>query len=283
MQPDETGSLLLIDPFSVVAVTQLLLSVGIIFYLRKLKEPSTATRMLISSFTAFSIMVVFMFCFSSFEYSVSMWSLPFQYICAAIGFHFKIRFAYNFPYSIESYSREEKIVRRFTFSTIVISFLLLIHYISSLLSGLPQPAPYLIVVSILNVTLPTWALVIFLRRTISFDRRKYKGTISRNLIDILLKPFTREAKSCRAFSLLFLLTTPPALLILLIAMGTGHLQQDGYGGQYSYSAVLFCFYHHIPELRFDTNQLFDQTGGRVPGHGSLFHGNSGLSCAAGLE
>ncbi|MCP5046330.1 MAG: HAMP domain-containing protein [bacterium] len=211
----ETGFQLLIGPTSIVNLTQLILSLGILIYLVNLKDKSRATRMLVRTFIGLTLLTAVSFLLSSLPYRMGLWFSPPSYVIPSIVLVFFFQFAYAFPKPLEAHRPEARVVFKISVTLAASAVALYGYYLYATLSQVPVKVPFFATLSLLNTLGLMWGIVIFIRRMLRFDA----GLPGHRPFRALLKPVTWEARACRAFAFLTAILMPVALIRFLTAGG----------------------------------------------------------------
>ncbi|MCP5054429.1 MAG: HAMP domain-containing protein [bacterium] len=211
----ETVSPILISPASIMTIAQLVLSLGILIYLVKLKDKSRATRMLMLTFSGLTLFTVTSFLYNSLPYTRALWTSPLNYVIPSVALVFIIQFAYAFPRPLDAYRKESRVVFILTAAAAGAAVLFYVYYLYNAHSQSLENLPFFFYISLLNALELLVLIVIFLRRTIRFDA----GSSHRGSLLSLIKPVIREARACRAFALMTGVLIPTTIIVLMAAGG----------------------------------------------------------------
>lgn len=234
---------------AVVVLTYIILSLIILFYLLKLKDKSTPTKLLILFFMGTGLYFATLFFFDTAPPPIQLWFRPLQYIAFLVVLVFLLKFAYAFPHPLNSQRVEAKIVFVLSILTTLTGVVMYVHYLYVNISGntTPGPTPALLVMSLFHTIELLWCTLVFLRRTIYLSHEESK----RSPWQILLKPRDKGARAVRAFSLL--LAIPLAAGISVVLSSLGIFSQTVVtiaillGMTYFYFASMVVYLNHAPE------------------------------------
>lgn len=187
---------------SIISLTQLILSLIILFYLWSLKGKSKTSRLFTYFFIGNTLFLISFFLYYSVLPDRHYWITPITYITPLIVLPILIQFVYCFPRSLPSQRGEAKIVLILSIIFLLIGAALYIHFVYAVTSGSPYPTPLFKVMSLFITLEFLWCLLIPIRRTILFSLKKIEG----NWFGNFLKPWRKSAKATR--DLAFILTAP---------------------------------------------------------------------------
>jgi len=187
---------------SIIPLTQLILSLIILFYLWSLKDKSKPTRLITYFFAANPLFLISFFLYYSVLPAWQYWVVPITYITPLIVLPILIQFVYCFPRPLPSQRVEAKIVLILSSTFLLIGAALYIHFVFVVTSGSPYPTPLFKVMSLFITLEFLWCLSVPIRRTILFSLKKIQG----NWFGNFLKPREKSAKATRDLALI--LTIP---------------------------------------------------------------------------
>jgi PAS domain S-box-containing protein len=187
---------------SIIPLTQLILSLIILFYLWSLKDKSKPTRLITYFFAGNLLFLISFFLYYSVLPAWQYWITPITYITPLIVLLILIKFVYCFPRPLPSQRVEAKIVFSLSIIFLLIGTVLYIHFLNVTTSGFPHPTSMFTVMSFLIALEFLWCLMVPIRRTIFLSKKNVHG----NLIKHFLKPRGKSAKATRDLALI--LTAP---------------------------------------------------------------------------
>ncbi len=234
---------------AVVVLTYIILSLIILFYLLKLKDKSAPTKLLILFFMGTGLYFATLFFFDIAPPPVQLWFRPLQYISFLVVLVFLLKFAYTFPYPLNSQRVEAKTVFFLSILTTLTGVVMYIHYLYVNTSGntTPGPTPALLVMSLFHTIELLWGILVFLRRTIYLSQEESK----RSPWQILLKPRGKWARAVRAFALLLAIPLAAGISVVLSSLGIFSQTEVTIaillGMTYFYFASMVVYLNHAPE------------------------------------
>ncbi|MCP5054430.1 MAG: HAMP domain-containing protein [bacterium] len=212
----ETGFQIYLVPASIVTITYLVLSLVMLRYLFKLKDTSVPARMLIYSFTGFTVFLFFNFLNLSMDHTVSIWKETPPFIAFSASMIFFLKFAYVFPHPLKSQQREAKIVSILSVSATSAVALVTVYHVAATVTGTPGVMlPYSFLKGLIAIQC-VWGILVFLRRTVLMDRER----VHRSSLWSLFKPTGKNARACRTLGLLLCV---PLLATLFLLLGNAGL------------------------------------------------------------
>jgi PAS domain S-box-containing protein len=204
---------------SIIPLTQLIMSLVILFYLWSLKGKSGTTRFFTYFFAGNTLFLISFFFYTSMLPANQYWLAPTTYLTLLIALGFLLQFVYNFPQPLDSQRIETKIVLVLSVIFILIGAGLYIHFIIVITSGSPYLTPMFEIISFLVSLEFLWCLMIPVRRLIFLSKKNAHG----NWIKNLLKPREKSARAARDLALI--LSVPLWTVICVFLQDIGILPQ----------------------------------------------------------
>jgi PAS domain S-box-containing protein len=203
---------------SIIPLTQLIMSLFILFYLGGLKGKSKTSRLFTYFFIGNTLFVISFFLYNSVLPTNQYWIAPFTYITLLIALILLLQFTYSFPHPLTSQRLEAKIVLIISIIFLLIGTVLYIHFVNAITSGNPRPIPPMFKMTSFLIALEfLWCLLTPIRRMISLAKKNEPG----NWIKNLLKPREKSAKASRDLALI--LTVPLWTVVSLFLRDMGIL------------------------------------------------------------
>ena len=234
---------------AVVILTYIILSLIILFYLLKLKDKSTPTKLLILFFMGTGLYFVTLFFYDTAPPPIQLWFRPLQYISFLLVLVFLLKFAYAFPQPLDSQRGEAKTVFVLSILTTLTGVVMYVHYLYVNISGntTPGPTPALLIMSLFHTIELLWCILVFLRRTIYLSQEESK----RSPWQILLKPRGKWARAVRAFAALLAIPLAAGISVVLASLGifsqTVVTIAILLGMTYFYFTSMVVYLNHAPE------------------------------------
>ena len=165
-----------------------------------------------------------------------LWTESALYILLYLSVSEFIRFADAFPDSHKQTRGKHRRIRQILNLILVLSLIFLALFYYMTFSGSPGKIPFFTIYPIFIFLMSLWAIFIFFRKAIMFDRRTQT---QRSVLSILLNPESSESRGCRAFGLLIFI---PLTALLIVTMGkTGLLPVTLINVVFPFSILLFNF------------------------------------------
>jgi PAS domain S-box-containing protein len=183
---------------SITPLTQLIMSLVILFYLWSLKDKSRTTRLFTYFFAGNTLFLISFFLYDSMLPSTQYLVAPTSYLTLLIGLGFLLQFVYHFPYPLDSQRFETKIVLVLSVIFLLIGIVQYIHFIIAITSGSPHLTPIFEIISFLIAVEFLWCLMIPVRRMIFLSKKIGPGSWIKNL----LKPREKSARAARDLALI---------------------------------------------------------------------------------
>jgi len=183
---------------SITPLTQLIMSVIILFYLWSLKDKSRTTRLFTYFFAGNTLFLISFFLYDSMLPATQYLVAPTSYLTLLIGLGFLLQFVYHFPHPLDSQRFETKIVLVLSVIFLLIGIVQYIHFIIAITSGSPHLTPIFEIISFLIAVEFLWCLMIPVRRMIFLSKKNGPGSWIKNL----LKPREKSARAARDLTLI---------------------------------------------------------------------------------
>lgn len=200
---------------SIIPLTQLILSLIILFYLGSLKGKSRTSRLFTYFFVGNTLFLISFFLYNSVLPASQYWLAPFTYITILVALILLLQFVYCFPRPLTSRRFEAKIVLILSIIFLLIGIVLYIHFINVITSGSPYLTPMFTTMSFLISIEFLWCLIVPIRRTIFLSGKNVHG----NWIENLLKPREKSAKAARDLALILAVPLLTVICVFLQNMG----------------------------------------------------------------